>query len=96
MWKRPISKPEPLTAKEVINHYVVVDYRGQKINLHRNEVPMFNALSRKDKRAMAKKFAIMEMKKRIKFIEIDGKWTCVRNLDFQRRAEKKKAEEHGN
>jgi len=93
-WKRPISKPEPLTAKEVINHWTVIDYNGQKINIHKHEVPMFNALSRKDKRAMAMRFEVMERKGQIKFMEIDGKMTCVKNLDYERRAQKKKAEKY--
>lgn len=94
-WKRPVDKPEPLTAKEVIDNWTVIDFHGQYINLHKNEVPMFNALSRKDKRAMARRFYLLEKKGEIKFIEIDGKMTCVRNLNYNRRAEKKKAEEHG-
>lgn len=95
LWKHPVSKPEPLTAKEVVDHWTVVNYHGQKINLHKHEVPMFNALSRKDKRAMALRFKVMEQKGEIKFVEINGKVTCVRNIDYNRRAEKKKALEHG-
>jgi hypothetical protein len=94
-YRRPVSKPEPLTAKEVVDHWTILDYHGQKINLHKHEVPMFNALSRKDKRAMALRFQVMEKKGEIKFMEIEGKMTCVYNRDYDKRAEKKKALEHG-
>ena len=94
-WRKPVSKPEPLTAKEVVDNWMIINYHGQNINLHKHEVPMFNALSRKDKRAMAMRFQVMEKKGEIKFVEINGKLTCVRNLDYDRRAEKKKALEHG-
>lgn len=89
-WKKPVSKPEPLKATEVIKSWTVINYHGQNINLHNTEIPMFNALSRKDKRAMALRFQVMERKGEIKFIEIDGRMTCVKNLDYKRRAEKKK------
>jgi hypothetical protein len=52
-WKKPISKPEPLKATEVIEHWTIIDYHGQKINLHKNELAYWHGLSRKDKRAMA-------------------------------------------
>jgi hypothetical protein len=82
MWKHPVSKPEPLKATEVIEHWTIVDYHGQKINLHKHEVPMWNALSRKDKRAMAQRFEIQEKKGLIKFVEINGKITCVKNKQY--------------
>ena len=94
-WKKPVDKPEPLTAKEVVEHWTIITYKGQRIALHKHEVPMFNALSRREKRAMAMRVKAQEEKGEIKFMEIDGKMTCVRNLDYQRRADKKKAEEHG-
>ena len=95
MWKRPISKPEPLTAKEVIENWVIIRCMGQRIALHKHELPMWSALSRKDKRKMALRTRAQEERGEIKFVEIDGKVTCVRNLDYDRRAEKKKQAEHG-
>ena len=94
-WKRPVSKPEPLTAKEVVKNWTIVVVKGQRIALHEHEVPMFNAMSRKDKRQMALRVKAQEERGEIKFVEIDGKVMCVRNLDYQRRVEKKKAEESG-
>ncbi len=94
-WKRPVSKPEPLKAVEVIEHWTIVERKGQKIALHKHEIPMWNALPRKEKRQMALRVKAQEERGEIKFVEIDGKWTCIRNLDYNRRAEKQKAEEHG-
>jgi len=95
LWRRPVSKPEPLKATEVIDNWVIIDFHGQKINLHKNELKIWFASKRKDKRAMALRFKIMEKKGQIKFVEINGKLTCVYNRDYDKRAEKKKAEEHG-
>ena len=94
-WKRPVSKPEPLTAKEVIQNWTIVECHGQRIALHQHELPMWNAMSRKDKRKMALRVKAQEERGEIKFVEIDGKVTCVRNLNYDRRAEKKKQAEHG-
>lgn len=94
-WKRPVSKPDPLTAKEVVKNWTIVTCKGQRIALHQHELPMWNAMSRKDKRQMALRVKAQEERGEIKFVEIDGKVTCVRNLDYQRRVEKKKAEESG-
>lgn len=56
-WEKPVEvKKEPpakIPATEVAHAYVVIDYHGQKINLRKTEVSLFNAMSRKDKRAMA-------------------------------------------
>lgn len=94
-WKKPVSKPDPPKATQVIDQWLVVNYNGQRINLHKNEIKMFNAMPRKEKRAMARKFAGMEKRGDIKFIKINGKVTCVYNRDYDKRAEKKKAEQHG-
>jgi hypothetical protein len=94
-WKKPISKPTPLTAKEVIQNWTIVECKGQRIALHHHEIPMWNAMSRKNKRAMALRVKAQEEKGEIRFIEIDGRVTCIRNLDYDRRAEKKKQAEHG-
>ena len=57
---------------------------------------MWYAMSRKDKRQMALRVKAQEERGEIKFMEIDGKMPCIRNLDYDRRAEKKKQAEHGN
>jgi hypothetical protein len=85
-WTKPISKPEPLKATEVIKYWSIVDYHGQKINLHNSEIAYWASMSRKDKRAMAKRFEILEKKGYIKFVEINGKWTCVKNKDYEAKA----------
>jgi len=85
LWKHPISKPEPLKVTEVIKHWTIIYYHGQKINLHKNELAYWYGLSRKDKRAMALRFEVMEKKGLVKFIEINGKLTCVRNKDYEQK-----------
>jgi len=95
LWKKPISKPEPLKATEVVENWTIVMCRGQRIGLHQHEIPIYNAMSRKDKRQMALRVKAQEERGEIKFMEIDGKMTCIRNLDYDRRAQKKKAEQHG-
>ena len=86
LWRHPVSKPEPLKATEVIEHWTIIDYHGQKINLHNSEIAYWNNMSRKDKRAMAKRFEILEKKGYIKFVEINGKMTCVKNKDYEAKA----------
>ena len=44
---------------------------------------------------MALRVKAQEERGEIKFMEIDGKMTCIRNLDYDRRAQKKKAEQNG-
>lgn len=82
-WTRPTSKPEPLKATEVIDHWTIIVYKGQKINLHKNELGFWHGLSRKDKRAMAQRFKIQEKKGLIRFEVINGKETCIRNKDYE-------------
>jgi lipase chaperone LimK len=83
--RRPISKPEPVKATAVVDQYVVVDYKSQLINLRKSELAMFNALSRKDKRAMAARFKIMQKKGQIIFQQINGKTVAIRNKDYENR-----------
>jgi predicted HD phosphohydrolase len=85
-WIKPVSRPEPLKATDVINQYVVIEYKGQKINLRKTELLMFENLSRQQKRAMARKFEIMEKKGQIRFEEINGKLTAIRNKNYEEQA----------
>jgi len=74
-------------ATDVVNDYVIVVYHHQKINLKKSELPAFAGMSRGDKRAMALRFKNLEKKGLVKFIKIDGKTVCVRNLDYLKRKE---------
>ncbi len=89
-WTKPTSKPEPLKATEVIKNWTIINYHGQKVNLHKNELAYWERMSRKDKRAMAKRFEVLEKKGHIRFETINGVETCINNLDYQARADKKK------
>jgi hypothetical protein len=44
-------------------------------------------MSRKDRRAMAQRFAVLEKKGKIKFVEIEGQMTCVKNKDYANKAD---------
>ena len=77
-WINPTEKAPPQKAEDVIDQYTVINYKGQNINLKKDEVVIFNAMARSDKRAMAKQFAIQQKKGNIKFQEINGKMTCIK------------------
>jgi hypothetical protein len=81
-WTKPTAKPEPPKATDVIQNWIIVDYHGQKINLHKNELKLWEGLSRADKRAMALRFKTMEKKGEIRFEVINGKEICIRNKDY--------------
>jgi len=92
---RKLSKPEPekqykLKATDVVKEYIVVEYHGQRINLHINELPLWQRSTRKDKRAMKAKFEKLEREGFIRWEEVDGKLICIYNRDYAKRAEKAK------
>jgi hypothetical protein len=83
--RRPISKPEPVKATAVIDEYITIDYKSQLISLRKSELAAFNALSRKDKRAMANRFKILQKKKQVIFQDINGKVVAIWNKDYENR-----------
>ena len=78
----PIGDPKTIHASDVVNGYTIVVYDGAKINLRVTELPLFAAMSRADKRKMANKFKSMERKGLIRYEEINGKLTCVKNKNY--------------
>jgi hypothetical protein len=90
LWIKPTSKQkiQPLIPKavEVIDEYIIITYKEQKINLRKCEVDRFNALSRKDKRKMSQKFADAERKGAIRFETINGKVVAIKNKDYEAKA----------
>ena len=87
-WTKPTAKPEEPKATEVIQNYICVKYHDQWINLRKGaEVNAWNRMSRKDRRAMAQRFAVLEKKGKIKFVEIEGQMTCVKNKDYANKAD---------
>ena len=87
LWDKPTAKPEkeaPIRVKgeQVFDDYVVFEYKKQQINIRKVELPLWNALSREDKRAMALRFKVMEKKGEIRFEVINGKRICIRNKDY--------------
>lgn len=86
-WTRPTDKPEPFKATEVSHIYTCIKYKGQWVNLRKTEVEAFEAMARSDKRAMAQRFAVMVKKRQVKFMEINGVMTCVKNKDYGSKAD---------
>lgn len=90
LWYKPIEEPVPdtpyrLKATDVVKEFVVVTYHGQRISLHQNELLLWNnkkIMTRKEKRAMASKFAKKEARGEIIFQEIDGKLVAIKNKDY--------------
>jgi hypothetical protein len=83
LWDKPISKPDPPKLTDVQKNYVVIKYHGQMINLHVNEVPLWNNMNRHDRRGMAKRFESMEKDGRIRFEKINGKMICIKNKNYE-------------
>lgn len=81
-WTKPVEVKKP-KATEVLHNYVCVKYHDQWINLRKHEVPLWNKLQRRDRRAMANKFKKMEQKGLIKFVMINGNMTCIKNKDYE-------------
>jgi len=93
LWEKPTSKPPPeepikVKATEVAKEYTVIEYHGQRINLHINELPLWNRSTRKDKRAMKAKFERMEREGLIRWEEIEGKLICIKNKDYEAKKNK--------
>lgn len=87
LWTKPVSKPAPPTAVEALPYYICVKYHDQWVNLRKSEVPLWNQMSRKDRRGMAQRFASLEKKGYIRFDEINGKMTCIKNKNYERKAD---------
>ncbi|MBE3086026.1 MAG: hypothetical protein IMZ64_07400 [Bacteroidetes bacterium] len=75
-------KPNPKAA-DVIDLWITVKYKKQFISLRRNEVEAWNRMARKDKRAMAKRFEILEKKGEIKFIKVKGKTIATKTKSYE-------------
>ncbi|RLD59835.1 MAG: hypothetical protein DRI97_00100 [Bacteroidetes bacterium] len=86
-WTTPTDEPEPFKATEVKHLYTCIKYKGQWVNLRNHEVAAFEAMARSDKRAMARRFEVMVRKGKLKFVEIEGKMTCVKNKDYEGKAD---------
>lgn len=86
-WTKPTEKPEPFKATEVLHLYTCIKYKDQWINLEKTQVKAFHAMARSDKRAMALKFKQQVKKGHLKFVEVDGQMTCIKNKDYERKAD---------
>ena len=89
--EKPVpEKPTPLKGDKVFNEYLVVEYHNQKISLHKSQVPIWNAMSRKEKRIMADKFKKQIDNGKIRFELINNKWICLKNRDYEAKSNNKK------
>ena len=88
-WTEP-TLDRPIKATEVLQNWVCVKYHDQWINIRKSEIEMWNKLGRKDRRAMAHKFAQQEKKGHIRFEKINGKMTCIKNKDYEHLANTRK------
>jgi hypothetical protein len=93
-WDKPVSKPPKETpirvrGEQVFSEYVVFEYKRQQICLRKTELPMWNALSREDKRAMANRFKAQEKKGLIRFELINGEGVCIKNKNYGQKADTK-------
>jgi len=90
LWTNPTSiKKERLKAIDVYKGYICVNYKGQLINLKKTELPMWEAMARSDKRAMALKFKTQQEKGYIRFEKIDGQDICIKNHEEPKGMRKK-------
>jgi hypothetical protein len=85
----PLPKPEVPMITDVESEYEVITYQGQRINLHKSQIKQFEKLNRAHKREIKKNWGGDERKGRIKFIEVNGKTICVKNRDYDSRADRK-------
>lgn len=81
-WSKPTSEEEPLKATDVSHHFECVNYKGQWINMHKDQLPLWAKASRKKKRETALKAAKDVKQGRIRFELINGKMTCIKNKDY--------------
>lgn len=87
LWTKPTAKPPkeaPIRVKgeQVFDDYIVIDYHGHMISLRKWELPIWRMSSRKDKRAMAERFRVLEAKGFLRFEKINGKFICLKNKDY--------------
>ena len=85
-WTGPVTRRLEPKATDVLSLYPCIKYGEQWVNLRmKDELPAWEQMGRKQKRSMANRFKQLEKKGKIKFVEIDGQMTCVKNLDYESR-----------
>ena len=88
---RGVVKTKHPKATDVIDQWVVIKYHNQNICLRKREIDCWNRLNRKDRRAMARRFQIMEDKGKIRFQEINGRIVAIKNKDYEAKANLRKS-----
>jgi len=77
-----------LKAVDVLDRWYCIQYKRQWVSLRKSELVAWSRMSRKDKRAMAKRFEILQKKGHIKFVEIKGKMICIKSKDYESKSDK--------
>ncbi len=77
---KPKFKAQELDLK---NFYTVLEYKGQRINLNKNELTAFNNMNRAAKRQVLEHWRKLEKKGHIRFQEIDGQVVAIKNKDYE-------------
>ena len=93
LWKEPTTPiPEErfrLKAREINlkNVYTVIEYKGQKINLNKQQLAAFHKMNRGAKRKVLEHWKNLEKKGHIRFQEIDGQLVAIKNKDYESKAD---------
>ena len=81
------AQKTPLKATQTVDQWIVIKYHDQNICLRKREIDWWNRLGRKDRRAMAQRFHVMEKKGLIRFQEINGQTVAIKNKDYGAKAD---------
>ena len=93
LWQKPITPvPEDrfrLKAQEINlkNVYTVIEYKGQRINLDKQQLAAFHKMNRRDKRKVLEYWKNLEKKGHIRFEEINGQLVAIKNKDYEHKAD---------
>ncbi len=92
-WAKPVT-PEPedkfrLKAQELNlkNAYTVIEYKGQRINLNKQQLEAFHKMNRNAKRRVLEYWKNMEKKGHVKFVTINDQLVAVKNKDYESKAD---------
>lgn len=92
-WTKPVT-PQPedklrIKAQEVNlkNAYTVIEYKGQRINLNKQQLTAFHNMNRKAKRQVLEYWRNMEKKGHVRFVTINDQLVAVKNKNYESKAD---------
>ena len=89
--EKPLTPPPQPKAVDVVDQYIVTKYHNQNICLRKTEIQAWNRMDRKNRRAMARKFEMMEKRGEIRFEKINGRMVAIKNKDYEAMANTRKS-----